>query len=55
MNFGVVYDGRRYLSGSIVGRAGAATSTTHWFNEVFERSDGERMARLADAQRHLPR
>lgn len=55
MNFGVVYEGRRYLSGSLVGRAGAATSTTPWFNELFERYDGERKVKLAEAQRHVRR
>jgi len=53
--FGVIYDGRRYLSGAIVGRAGAATSTIKWFNELFERCDGERMVKLSDAQSHSSR
>jgi hypothetical protein len=53
--FGVIYDGRRYLAGSLVDREGAATSTTSWFNELFERFDGERLTRLADAQPHLSR
>lgn len=55
MTFGVVYDGRRYLSGAVVGREAAASSTVEWFNEVFERVDGARMMRLPEAQRHQPR
>lgn len=54
-NFGVVFDGRRYLSGTLIGRQSAAMSTTQWFNELFERVDGGRMGRLPEAQRHLPR
>lgn len=55
MNLGVVYDGRRYLSGSLVARAGAATSTVPWVNDLFGRYDGERMVKLSAAQRHEPR
>lgn len=55
MTFGVVYDGLRYLSGAVVGREAAASSTIDWFNELFERVDGTRMRRLPDAQRHRTR
>lgn len=55
MTFGVVYDGRRHLSGAVVGRGSAALTSVDWFNELFERVDGARMARLTDAQPHRPR
>lgn len=54
-NFGVVYRGERYLSGARIHGQRAASSTTQWFNELFERVDGGRMKRLAEAQRHLRR
>jgi hypothetical protein len=54
-NFGVVFRGRRYLSGAVIDRKMAAASTTLWFNERFERCNGERMARLSTAQPHRRR
>jgi hypothetical protein len=55
MTFGVVFDGARHLSGAVVGKTGAQSSSVEWFNELFERVDGVRMTRLGDAQPHSPR
>lgn len=54
-NFGVVYGGNRYLSGARIHGQRAGSSTTQWFNELFERVDGRRTTRLAGAQRHVAR
>jgi len=53
--FGIVYRGKRYLSGSQIQKQSATASTTQWFNELFERVDGGRIGRLPEAQRHQPR
>lgn len=55
MTFGVVYDGHRHLSGTVVSKVIAASTSIDWFNELFERADGSRMSRLKDAQPHRPR
>lgn len=54
-NFGVLFDRRRYFSGAVIDKKMAAASTSPWFNELFERCDGERMVKLPKAQRHAPR
>lgn len=55
MTFGVVYEGVRHLSGAVVSKESAAAASVDWFNELFERVDGARMARLKHAQAHLAR
>jgi hypothetical protein len=50
-NFGVIWQGRRYLAGLEV-PAGPTLNNLQWFNELFERCDGETGMRLEGAQPH---
>ena len=53
--FGTVFCGERYVAGRRVSKAEASRGDILWFNELFERVDGESMRRLPGAQRHSPR
>ncbi len=48
--FGIIWRGRRYLAGAQVPDE-ARFQDIHWFNQRFERMDGERVKRLPRAQR----
>jgi hypothetical protein len=50
--FGVIWNQKRYVGGLEV-PAGSACQKIAWFNELFERCDGETGERLQNAQRHL--
>jgi hypothetical protein len=53
--FGISYEGRRYFHGLPLQEA-IAHEAIEWRDELFQRIDGETMARLEGAQRHvLPR
>lgn len=55
ISFGTVYQGKRFISGARVTQKSARASSIHWFNDLFERVDGGRASRLADAKKHQPR
>ena len=49
--FGFIWCGKRYLSGVEV-PFDAQFDNVHWFNQRFERFDGEKIKRLKNAKRH---
>ena len=49
--FGFIWCGKRYLCGVEV-PSDAQFDNVHWFNQRFERLDGEKKKRLKDAKRH---
>lgn len=49
--FGFIWCGKRYLCGVEV-PSDAQFDSVDWFNQRFERFDGEKIKRLEDAQRH---
>jgi hypothetical protein len=51
-NFGIIWQGQRYLAGLQVPQ-GNGVNNLQWFNELFERCDGDTGMRLKDAQPHL--
>jgi hypothetical protein len=51
-NFGIIWQGQRYLAGLEV-TPGNGLNNLQWFNELFERCDGDTGMRLKDAQPHL--
>jgi hypothetical protein len=51
MEFGIVYNGERYLRGKPV-RSSDVPLNLDWFNELFERMDPITLKRLPKAQRH---
>jgi hypothetical protein len=51
-NFGFIWQGRRYVAGLEVEESHLCHNIL-WFNELFERCDGETTVRSQDAQIHL--
>lgn len=52
VRFGAVHHGKRCIAGARVTQRAARISNMKWFNEMFERTDGARAARLPDTQSH---
>jgi hypothetical protein len=50
-NFGMIWQDRRYVAGLEV-QNGPTVNNIRWFNELFERCDGESKVRLKGAQHH---
>ncbi len=50
-NFGVIFNGKRYLNGKEISCDQARSTDVEWRNELFELCDGVTMTRLAGAQK----